>query len=63
MMQTINKEQETHIKAMARKIEMHAETIKSRMQALQSNDLADMPVSLIEANFQDVPFYCESAPS
>lgn len=54
----MNKAQETHVKAMARKIETHAEAIVLRMQAIQRNSLADMPVDLITANFKEVTHYC-----
>lgn len=56
----MNQAQETHVKAMARKIEMHAESIKLRMQAIQHNSLADMPVDLIKANFSDSLYYSEA---
>lgn len=56
----MNKEQERHVKAMARKIESHAHAIVLRMQALQRNSLADMPVELVTLNFQEVPELCEN---
>jgi len=51
---------EAHVKAMAHKIEMHAEAIRLRMQALQSHSLEEMPENVIGVNFQDVIYYCEA---
>lgn len=56
----MNEQQESHVKSMAHKIEMHAEAIKLRMQAIQRNNLDDMPTELIEANFADTMYYCEA---
>lgn len=56
----MNKDQERHVKAMARKIETHAQAIVLRMQALQRNSLADMPLEYTEANFAEVPQFCEN---
>jgi hypothetical protein len=56
----MNKAQEIHVKERAHTIEMHAEAIKLRMQALQRNSLAGMPTDVIGVNFQDVLYYCEA---
>jgi hypothetical protein len=55
----MNKAQEIHVQAMAHKIEGHAQAIVLRMQALQRNSLADMPIELIQANFADSLYYAE----
>ncbi len=56
----MNQAQETHVKSMASKIEMHADAIKRRMQALQRNSLLDMPTELTEMNFREVTSSCEA---
>jgi hypothetical protein len=53
----MNLAQSTHVKAMARKMRMHAEAIAARMKALEENDLSDMPVDLVEMNFDDSLYY------
>lgn len=49
----MNVAQSEHLKAMARRMEAHAEAIKQCMQALQRNNLFSMPIDLIPANFED----------
>lgn len=51
---------EERVKSIAHKIEMTADSIKLRMQALQRNSLADMEDAFIAVNFQDVNYYCEA---
>lgn len=52
---------DTHyIKAAAHKIEMHAESIKLRMQAIQHGSLENEEPNVIGVNFQDVLYYCEA---
>jgi hypothetical protein len=56
----MNVAQSEHLKAMACKMEAHAEAIKQRMQALQRNNLFSMPIDLIPANFEDTFYYAEA---
>ncbi len=59
----MNEAQESHVKAMAHKIELQAELIALRMKALQRNSLVSMPVDFIAINFQDVTYYADEMKS
>lgn len=56
----MNVAQSEHLKAMARKMEAHAEAIKQGMQALQRNNLFPMSIDDIPANFEDAFYYAEA---
>ncbi len=56
----MEKSQSRHAKAMARKIRTHAETIVHKMEAIERENLEQVPVVSIESIFDEVPDYLES---
>jgi hypothetical protein len=60
---TMNKAQARHAHAMARKIETQAQSIVYDMQALQRDDLATAPLSVVYGKLKDMEGYIRSIQS
>jgi hypothetical protein len=47
-------EKSTHAKSIARHIEVHLQRMLSKMQAIQENDLTNVPVDMVNTKFVEL---------
>ena len=59
----MNRAQSSHAKAMARKIKTNAESIASRMGAIEREDLEDVPLDVVKSHFDELEGYWHSIQS